>query len=338
MKKSIAFLLAALMIVFLCACGKSDAAKHADETIAAIGEVSLSSLSQIERAEKEIAVLSDKELRSLDNLNALYDARDKYNRLAAQKVEAIIAAIGELDFDSGAKIEAARRAYDEESAEVQALVGNTDVLEKAESGLSAVRAGVVEAEIDKLAAIPLDNADDCEAVSAAAAEVNKKLEKLSGDEKGAVKNLDALQTKLAEAAAAAAQYKLEADTELAKASLKDVKIWTKLVYSSLELYIDFTNPSDKTIKYIDFGVLFKNAVGDNLSKKGYSEVYICSDTGPYEPGKGRSGNNWCWTFYNSAVSIYDVDSVSLASVKIEYMDGTKVKIDDPEAFLAVMKK
>ena len=124
---------------------------------------------------------------------------------------------------------------------------------------------------------------------------------------------------------------------MAKSVLKDVAFRFKIIYSHLELYIDFVNPSEKTIKYIDIGVIFKNAVGDNLSKRGYSDIYECSDTGPYEQGKGRYGSSMCWKFYTSTLDIYDVEAVRLGSIEIEYMDGTTVKITDLEALDAMMK-
>ncbi len=69
------------MALVLCACGQTEAAKHADETIAAIGQVTESSLRQIEKAEAEVAALSKKEAESLNNLETLKEARSAYNEL-----------------------------------------------------------------------------------------------------------------------------------------------------------------------------------------------------------------------------------------------------------------
>ncbi len=135
---------------------------------------------------------------------------------------------------------------------------------------------------------------------------------------------------------------LEADIELAKSVLQDVHLSSEIKYSHLELHIDFVNPNEKTIKYIDWGVMFKNAVGDYLSKPPrYSDpnIFICQDTGPYATGEGRYGDNWRWTFYGHEFtqSIWDVVDLRLGSVEIEYMDGTKVKINNPEALDTVLK-
>lgn len=88
MKKAISLLLALSMMLVLCACGQTEAAQHADETIAGIGEVTDSSLPQIEKAEEEVAALSEKEVESLNNLETLKEARSEYDKLLAAELEA----------------------------------------------------------------------------------------------------------------------------------------------------------------------------------------------------------------------------------------------------------
>ena len=90
MKKALSLLLALSMALVLCACGQTEAAKHADETIASIGEVTDSSLPQIEKAEAEVAALSEKEAESLNNLETLKEARSEYDELLAAELEAEI--------------------------------------------------------------------------------------------------------------------------------------------------------------------------------------------------------------------------------------------------------
>ena len=80
-KIALSLLLALSMALVLCACGQAEPAKHADETIASIGEVTDSSLPQIEKAEAEVAALSEKEAESLNNLETLKEARSAYNEL-----------------------------------------------------------------------------------------------------------------------------------------------------------------------------------------------------------------------------------------------------------------
>lgn len=440
MKKFTVVLLVLLMCISLCACGKSEEATHADETIAAIGEVTEKSLSQIERAEKEVDNLSEKDVQSLDNLTMLYDARAAYNQLMADNTEELIAAIGqpsheslpliekaraayeeldkeiknlvenydvleeaeagykqvladdvaaaieaigqlnydslplidlaraaydalddelkalvgnyaaleeaeagykqllassaeqaiasigELTFDSTPFINNARTVYDALDEEIKTLVSNYDLLEKAEAEISGVRAQTVVALIDELAAMPLETAEDVDAMDKAFDAINDKLSLLSEEEKAMVTNLDLKSEK-------GKEYNIM----LCRNTIGDVRFNIKLVYSHLELYIDFTNTSDKTIKYINFGVKFKNAVGD-YEKYYDSDIYWCSDTGPYEPGDGRKYESSYWQFYSHKLSIYEVVEAELGAVEIEYMDGSTTVLSDAEALKAVMKK
>ena len=138
------------------------------------------------------------------------------------------------------------------------------------------------------------------------------------------------------------EEKLEADIALAQSVLKDVHLSSEIEYSTLRVYIDFVNPNEKTIKYIDWGIMFINTVGDYMSKPArYSDpnLFICQDTGPYATNEGRHGTSFRWTFYGHEFtqSIWDIAELRLGSVEIEYMDGTKVKINNPEALDAVLK-
>ena len=440
MKKFTVVLLVLLMCISLCACGKSEEATHADETIAAIGEVTEKSLSQIERAEKEVDNLSEKDVQSLDNLTMLYDARAAYNQLMADNTEELISAIGqpsheslpliekaraayeeldeeiknlvenydvleeaeagykqvladdvaaaieaigqlnydslplidlarsaydalddelkalvgnyavledaeagykqlladsaeqaiasigELTFDSTSFINNARRIYDALDEDVKVLVENYDVLEKAEAEISGVRAGAVVALIDELAAMPLETAEDVAALDKTFNSVDDKLSLLSEEEKAMVTNLELM-----------AEKEKEYNIMLYRATLGDVRLKFDIEYSHLELQIFFTNTSDKTIKYIDWEIRFKNGVGD------YESVYrqdsiVCTENGPFEPGGGRQFENWYWKFYSSQLDIYEVAEAELVGVEIEYMDGSTVTLNDAEALKAVMKK
>ena len=129
-------------------------------------------------------------------------------------------------------------------------------------------------------------------------------------------------------AAARAEEEREAREQRLKDTIRVRRVWTSNPDSAggVELYINFTNMSDKTIKYVRFGVKLYNAVGDVVECK-YDNalfgVYYCKDTGPYEKGEGLSGTSWHWgDFYN-----WDIDHAELVSVEIEYMDGTETEID-----------
>lgn len=251
---------------------------------------------------------------------------EKQNELAAQRLEAEINALGELNFNSGDTIASIREDYESESEDVQALVTNYAALEEAEEKLPAVRAGIVSDEIAAILDMPAETEADISAIDAAAEGVRMKYDMLDHNEKELVKDYDKLDEKIT-----------ESETILAQSVLKDVKMWTEQEYSHLELYINFTNPNEKTIKYIRFGVMFQNSVGDYMEYYG-SNIYYCKDTGPYETGKGRTGNGSYWRYLSNQVDIYDVAAVRLGAVEIEYMDGSTVTIENPEALDTVMKQ
>lgn len=86
MKKVLALMLAAALMLSLTACGskKSDAAKAADEQILAIGEVTLESENQISAAEATVEALAEEDKEQLDNLNVLTEARSAYDTLVLE--------------------------------------------------------------------------------------------------------------------------------------------------------------------------------------------------------------------------------------------------------------
>ena len=65
-KKLLIYLLAAVMILSLTACGKSEAAKAVDEQISAIGTVSLDSEAAIAAAETALAGLSEEDSKQVE--------------------------------------------------------------------------------------------------------------------------------------------------------------------------------------------------------------------------------------------------------------------------------
>lgn len=81
MKKKLTLFIALLMCLPLCACGKSQAVKAAEDAIAAIGDVSLESADAIANAEKLYGILTDSEKSNVENRLALVDAREAYNDL-----------------------------------------------------------------------------------------------------------------------------------------------------------------------------------------------------------------------------------------------------------------
>ena len=88
MKKIIAVALVVIMLLSLCACGKSEAIKAAEEAINSIGEVSLESEAAIENAEKLYNILTDSEKAEVSNRLTLVNAREAFEKLQDEQAEA----------------------------------------------------------------------------------------------------------------------------------------------------------------------------------------------------------------------------------------------------------
>lgn len=81
MKRICAFLLALIMCLSLCACGKSEAVKAVESLIADIGTVSVSSGDKIRVAEEAYAALSAEEQKKVNNFDVLEKAKDDFAQL-----------------------------------------------------------------------------------------------------------------------------------------------------------------------------------------------------------------------------------------------------------------
>lgn len=188
MKKYLVVIMAVLMALCLCACGKSEAVKAAEEKIAAIGEVTLDSEKRISAAEKAVEKLSDDELKQLDKAEELKKAREKYERLVESKaavVDSLIVQIGEVTIESEEKIEAARQEYDAVPASVKSRVKGLTELESAENMLIMLRAQRVGNLIDQIGEVTLESADKINAAQQA-------FNRLKKNEKAQVKNVSRL--------------------------------------------------------------------------------------------------------------------------------------------------
>lgn len=131
--------------------------------------------------------------------------------------------------------------------------------------------------------------------------------------------------------------KQEAIKVLLPNTFKVSKIWFKHGYAgSIDIFINFTNLSEKTVKRATFYLQGYDSVGDkayDLSSALYSsnlsveemQYATCAAKGPFEQGQGLKGTRHYW--YKSFFS--DVERFELAKLKLEYMDGTSFTITDP---------
>lgn len=150
MKKYFVVIMAVLMALCLCACGKSEAVKAAEEKIAAIGEVTLDSEKRISAAEKAVEKLSDDELKQLDKAEELKKAREAYEELVlenkAAAVDSVIDQIGEVTLESAEKINAAQQAFEQLTEKEKGKVKNASLLNQAEEKLAALQKQEKEAK------------------------------------------------------------------------------------------------------------------------------------------------------------------------------------------------
>lgn len=315
--KKVAAIILVLCVVVLSGCGKSDNAKAADQMILSIGTIAEDSGERIRSAEAAVEALSEKELATLDNLDLLKQARAEYDQLleekqrqedmeAAQVAIDAIEEIGELAYDSGEKIAAARNAYDSLEEQQQAYVSNYDALLYDEEHLSDVKVATAIALIDKLGEVAYPDLEPLKPIQ----EVYKLM---SAEEKARVTNFD--------------KYQAQIDNYnrgYVKTLVSGCKLrCTKFGDRYIEVYFDFTNENEKTIKYVRMNVRFKNAVGDVLKYKSKYDYVSLEDVGPYAKGQGSKGNSECWTFYSSQLDVYNISSYELIYLEFEYTDGTK---------------
>lgn len=185
MKKIGVLLLAVVMMLSLGACGKSEEAQQVDDLIAAIGEVSLDNESSIIKAENAILELDEKIQKQLDNTAALDEARNAYNTLLIEEVEAAISDIGTVDLESAPAIEAAKKEYETLKGDLQASVSNYNDLVSAEEAYAEAQVDDIEKVIKAIGTVTLDST---EKISAA----RETYDKYDAPVQAAVSNYDVL--------------------------------------------------------------------------------------------------------------------------------------------------
>lgn len=172
MKRFLSLLLAVVLCLSLCACGKSEAATAFEEKVGQIGTVTVDSEAAIVAAEKAYTALSDddKEVvaESYATLTAMRSELDAL--IAAAEVSNAIDSIGTVTLDSKEAIDAARAQYEALSSNEKALVSNYSALEAAEAEYDALVAAQMAAHaeevsnaIDAIGTVTLDSKDAIEA-------------------------------------------------------------------------------------------------------------------------------------------------------------------------------
>ena len=147
----------------------------------------------------------------------------------------------------------------------------------------------------------------------------------------AQKRLDEIAAEAAAKKAAEEAEKLKSAQDKAREIIRVKKLSKSNPNSAggVDLFIGYTNNSDKVIKYVVFTVTPYNAVGDRAhSDIGNISTFRAQDTGPKAKGEGLAGNSsWCWS---NAWYSWEIDSLKLESIDIEYMDGSTVHMGSKE--------
>ena len=207
MKKFSIALVVLVLVLSLSACLKSTDAQNAEALIVAIGDVTLESESSIVAAENAVNALNNFEKAQVENLATLHNARQLYDDLvaknkaeeeriatvkeAAAKIDAAIKAIGTVTLESGAKISAARNAYDAADKETREYVTALSTLKSAEATLSQLQADIVIELIDAIGKVTLNSGDSIKAAQQA-------YDSLSHDATSKVHNADLLRAAIVE--------------------------------------------------------------------------------------------------------------------------------------------
>lgn len=214
MKRIISLVLAAVICLSLCGCGKSEEVVQFEELVEKIGTVTLDSEADIKAAEKAYSALTDKDKEdAAESYELLTDMREEYEELveeaerqAALKaeqekrlaaVETLIDAIGTVTLDSEAAIIEAEKAFAELPEEEKEMIPEAaaklaDCRKAYDTAVAdfraaqAAHAAEASAAIEAIGAVTLDSK---EAINAA----RTLYAALTDEEKALVTNLSILE-------------------------------------------------------------------------------------------------------------------------------------------------
>lgn len=253
---------------------------------------------------------------AVSNKDTLSKAEETFEQLAIQTVTDAINQIGAVSLDHEDAIIAAEKAYNKFDESIQQKIENRDVLFAAEETLTQLKIEKAQSAIEEIGNVTLGSKAVIDAANAA-------FNSIPTASRIKVENREKLTKAKETYDALVNEQKRQAEIEDARKLIRVTKVAVSAPDSAggVELYFNYINNSDKVIKYVNFSVTFYNAVGDVVKGKyDQSTVNRCYDTGPFKKGEGRTGTWWHWgDFYN-----WDITSVKLVDLSIEYTDGTTV--------------
>lgn len=109
------------------------------DSINAIGTVTIESADKIKAARTAYDNSKDEVKNAINNYNVLTEVEKQYSALNVDKVVALINAIGEVNLESGDKINAANEAFKTLTEEDKAKVANAQILKDAKTKLAALK-------------------------------------------------------------------------------------------------------------------------------------------------------------------------------------------------------
>lgn len=291
--------------------------KRVENRIENIKTVTIDSWNTISIARREYDALDSDLQESVLNKDKLFESEAAFERLAIQTVTDAIKQIGTVSLENEGAIISAKKAYEQIDESIQKKIENREALFAAEDELIQLKVERAQSAIDAIGSdITLESKD---AIFEAAQAFNA----VPVDDREKVENRAALTKAKETYDALVNEQKRQAEIEKARKLIRVTKVAVSAPDSAggVMLYFNFINNSDKTIKYLHFGVTFYNAVNDivlpNYDKQA---INYCQETGPYKKGEGLSGTNWYWGKYYS----FDIKTVKLVYLSIEYTDGTTV--------------
>lgn len=288
-----------------------------------IQNVTIDSWDAISAARQEYDKLDSVLQESVSNKDTLFEAESTFENMAVQTITDAIDQIGSVSLDSEDDVLNARRTYESFDENIQRKVENSETLFAAEDKLIQLKIDRAQSAIAAIGSdITLESKD-------AIFEAANALLAVPATEREKVNNRDALTEARNTYNALLDEQRRQKEIEEAKNIIRVTKVAVSAPDSvgGVELYFNFVNNSDKTIKYLHFGVTFYNAVNDvvlpNYNKQA---INYCQETGPYKKGEGLNGTNWYWGKYYS----FDIKTVKLVNLSIEYMDGTTITLSNDQ--------
>ena len=291
--------------------------KRVENRIDNIKTVTIDSWNAISIARREYDELDSELQETVPNKDKLFESEAAFERLAIQTVTDAIKQIGAVSLENVDAIISAKKAYEQIDESIQKKIENRETLFAAEDELIQLKVERAQSAIDAIGSdITLESKD---AIFEAAQAFNA----VPVNDREKVENRAVLTEAKETYDALVNEQKRQAEIEDARKLIRVTKVAVSAPDSAggVELYFNYINNSDKVIKYVNFSVTFYNAVGDVVKGKyDQSTVNRCYDTGPFKKGEGRTGTWWHWgDFYN-----WDITSVKLVDLSIEYTDGTTV--------------